>query len=431
MRSLRCVFVLLAAFACAGVLAAPRGMPVKTKPVWDLVSDGKGPIALSSESAFELPQETVRDASAFAVRVEIEFGKDWNADEQRLVKVVSQRIGETGWAIALGGAPKADGGNVAVDVGGELLRDGKVRFIAHPGETHSFAIRSREGVVSLFVDDLLQHQWVKRVVPNLEPVVVGRTDAESLAAAKAKEWKGLTLKSLSVYGPDEPFAYPGEKNFRKVGTRSGKGWFIDAPVDDSDKSLQKILCYGDSIMLGYSPGLRKALEGKAYVYGWCAFRYTPGPVEEDVFRDVSSSEPFDYIFFNNGLHSLHWSEAYVPDAKVVETYRSLVRAFRKGAPKAKLIYLTTTPLLAASPKGQPATAVGPRNETVLRLNRIATKVMSEEGVEVIDLYARLIDHLDYANGGADVFHWNKEKGYPTIYQAIAARVLGTKGDAAP
>lgn len=408
----------------AAALAAPRGMPVKTKPVWDLTTDGKGPVALSAATAFELPQETVKDPGAFAVRVEIEFGQDWNAQDKRLMRIISQRIGETGWALSIGGEPKAYGGNVAVDVGGELLRDGKVRFVAKPGEVHALSIRSREGVVSLFVDDLLQHQWVKRVVPNLEPIVVGRTDEAALTAAKAAAWKGLTLRSLAIYGPDEPFAYPGEKKMRRTGTRSGKGWFIDAPIDDSDAKLPKVLCYGDSIMLGYSPGLRQALEGKAYVYGWCAYRYNPGPVEEDVFKAVASSEKFDYIFFNNGLHSLHWSESYVPDAKAIETYRSLVRAFRAGAPQANLVYLTTTPLLAASPKGQPATAVGPRNAVVTRLNRIAVQVMKEENVEVIDLYAKLIDHLDYANGGTDVFHWTRDRGYPVIFNAIAERVLG-------
>ena len=387
-----------------------------TEPLWNL----EAPAELSAETAFDIPNNAIPDSGAFAVRLEIAFGAEWG-DGDRVAPLLSQRVGDTGWALSLrGAASDKDGGSVVVDVGGELMRNGKIRFFARPGETHSFAVKSRNGVVTLYVDDILNAQWFQRVVPNLEPVAVGRAGSVPEGAAY---WKGLRLLSLKVFGPDEPFRAPGESDTPALGIRSGKGWFVNGPGDVSDATRPRVLCYGDSIMLGYSPGLRKELEGKAYVFDWCHNCPDPGPVDERRFAEVASVAPFDFIFFNNGLHSLHWGSPNVPEAKIEESYRSMVRAFRRGAPKAKLVYLTTTPLLAAAPKGQPATAVGPRNAAVLRLNDVAKKVMEEEGVEVIDLYALLIGHLDYANGGGDVFHWSKDRGYPVIFHAVADRVL--------
>ena len=411
------VLALLAPHAIAKARITPS-----TKPLWDLTgsADLKTPLDLSAETAFDIPNSAIPGSGAFAVRLEVAFGDEWNGDDDRFAPLLSQRVGDTGWALSLRGAPKANDGNIVVDVGGERMREGKIAFLAQPGQTHSFAVKSRNGVVTLYVDDIVRSQWFQRVVPNLEPIAVGRT---ANAPDGTAYWKGLRLVSLQVYGPDEPFMAPGESEIPASGIRSGKGWFVNGPGDVSDAARPRVLCYGDSIMLGYSPGLRKELEGKAYVFDWCHCCPDPGPVDGRLFTEVASVAPFDFIFFNNGLHSLHWGAPKITDGQIEESYRSMVKAFRKGAPKAKLVYLTTTPLLAAAPKGQPATAVGPRNDSVLRLNAIARKVMDEEGVEVIDLYALLIDHLDYANGGGDIFHWSKDRGYPVIFHAVADRIM--------
>lgn len=116
--------------------------------------------------------------------------------------------------------------------------------------------------------------------------------------------------------------------------------------------------------------------------------------------------------------------AFAAEARVEACYRGLVLAFRKGAHKAKLVYLTMTPLLKQMPAGQKPDGFNPGDAVVQRLNRIATKVMQEEGVEVLDLYTVMSERLDYANGGNDIYHWTKDKGYPLIAESITTKMFG-------
>jgi len=79
---------------------------------------------------------------------------------------------------------------------------------------------------------------------------------------------------------------------------------------------------------------------------------------------AAAAEPFD-IIFNNGLHSLRWSPDQVTDAQIEAVYRQMVQTFRKGAPKAKLVWASTTPVTAGS---SPVTGVGELNPVVIRIN---------------------------------------------------------------
>ncbi|MEI6073594.1 MAG: hypothetical protein WCS31_17545, partial [Verrucomicrobiae bacterium] len=65
-------------------------------------------------------------------------------------------------------------------------------------------------------------------------------------------------------------------------------------------------------------------------------------------------------------------------------------------------------------------ALGELNDSVLRLNRIASTVMKEEGVEIIDLYDSLKDKLDLAAG--DQYHWSAE-GTAVIVKQVENKTL--------
>ena len=62
--------------------------------------------------------------------------------------------------------------------------------------------------------------------------------------------------------------------------------------------------------------------------------------------------------------------------------------------------------------------MGEKNPVVLRINRLAEKVMKEEGVEIIDMYTPLAAKLELAAG--DEYHWSGP-AYKMISDAIVAK----------
>jgi hypothetical protein len=60
-------------------------------------------------------------------------------------------------------------------------------------------------------------------------------------------------------------------------------------------------------------------------------------------REAAASADYRAIFFNNGLHSLHWTPEKTTDEQIERQTRAIVRGFREGAPQARLFWLATTP----------------------------------------------------------------------------------------
>ena len=81
----------------------------------------------------------------------------------------------------------------------------------------------------------------------------------------------------------------------------------------------------------------------------------------------------------------------------------MVAAFKANAPKAVLIWASTTPVTA---QGKPGELDPEINPTIVEHNAMAAKVMKEDGVPVDDLGALMMQHLDLARG--DRFHWKPE-----------------------
>jgi lysophospholipase L1-like esterase len=134
---------------------------------------------------------------------------------------------------------------------------------------------------------------------------------------------------------------------------------------------------------------------------------------------------FDAVVFNNGLHSLHWTPEAVSDQVVHDRMQALAQCFKKGAPQAKIVYMTTTPHTAPPPaKDKPVDTLGDKNDVVVRLNTISKQVMNEENIDIIDIYPVLARQLELAAG--DGYHW-KRPAYNIISQNIADNVLPALG----
>lgn len=355
----------------------------------------------------EFPHEVVKDSSAFTAMVKVRLGA---MPEKKPVALLSQTTPKTGWALGLVGHGKR-GVIVEIFCNGAYFTAGWIRP-KQAVEEHSLTITARKGLLVVYLDDEVLRRFHALVTPNLEPVKVGSCD-------------GLEVLSVDFYGPEREYYAPGEPRGPAEGFVGGSGWLVSCPPEKPGVQLPRILCFGDSVLSGYGKRLRKMLEGRAYVYTFGGFVTEPSGagLNKRRFREAAAVRPFDFVVFNNGLHSLHWTPDKVSDEQVKETQRSICRGFREGAPGAKVYWLSTTPHTSRSRNAAgKVDALGELNDMVLRINRLSAEVMREEGVPTIDAYSLLSKRLDFAAG--DAYHWTTA-GYDALSRLIAD-ALGIK-----
>lgn len=188
------------------------------------------------------------------------------------------------------------------------------------------------------------------------------------------------------------------------------------PVDDA--SLPRVLIVGDSISIGYTPRVRKLLDGKANVHRptancrWSAFG------DEHIEEWLGDSK-WDVIHFNFGLWDWYgWSQDVkaTPDS-YAQSLDSIVTKLKKT--NAKLIFAVTTP-----------PCVGPERKVKLvisekraqEFNAAAIEVMKKHGVQINDLFSAIgKDRAKYQRGENDV-HYNEEGR--DLLAAQVAKVIG-------
>jgi hypothetical protein len=397
--------------ACAGAVAAESAQA--PAPVWDLAKDAfaattgriervDGRLVMDGASAFAIPNSALPDASCFTIAMEIRFHA---LEERSNLGLLDQRVSDTGFAVdALKWG--AVGSPLATTVNG--ISYGQNSFRASSNQVWQFVFAVRDGVVAVYQNKAAGPQYLLRVTPNLAPIWVGRTQVRK----DTKPISGYEILSLKVYGPDYKHYLPGESaDTLKNGYVGGQGWLVRVP-GKTDRPLPRILYYGDSISMGYGGRFDALMKDKAHCYHWCHFVGGVDHFPSAAFEAAAGVAPFDVIVFNNGLHSLRWSPDKVTDAQIEAVVRNMIRAFRKGAPKARLVWAATTP---HTEKGRPVRSVGELNPVVVRINTLADKVIREEGVESVDLYALLKDRLDLAVG--DQYHWSGD-AYQLIAEAL-------------
>lgn len=186
----------------------------------------------------------------------------------------------------------------------------------------------------------------------------------------------------------------------------------------SDPKLPNVLIIGDSISIGYTPGVREALAGKANVYR----------IKENGGDSARGLKQLDAwlngmkwaaIHFNFGLHDLKYLDPQgkydVKNGKQVasvEQYEKNLRELvkRLQATGAKLIFATTTPV--------PEASAGRVAGDEAKYNEAAKKVMQESGVAVDDLCALVQPKL------AEYQLPNNVHFTPAGYAALANQVAG-------
>lgn len=200
----------------------------------------------------------------------------------------------------------------------------------------------------------------------------------------------------------------------------GAGWRLQKALV-TDKSRPRVLMIGDSILNGYLPGVTRALEGKAYVDAWVTPTSQGDKSLPRQIGEVLAQGPYDVIHFNLGLHG--WPKGRIPEGQFEPLTQAMVQAFKKNAPKATLIWASTTPVTRQDHPGELEPEINP---IIVEHNAMAATVMKKEGVPVEDLNALMMQHLDLARG--DRFHWKPEgtsllvkKVSETLLKALEAR----------
>lgn len=184
------------------------------------------------------------------------------------------------------------------------------------------------------------------------------------------------------------------------------------PVDDP--KLPRVLLIGDSISIGYTPRVRKLLNGEANVHRpksncrWSAYGY-------EKIEEWMGDSKWDVIHFNFGLWDWYgWKQE---NKATPESYaRNLEGIVQKLQPSgAKLVFAVTTPPCAGPEKKVQFVVT---KERARSFNRAARAVMEKHGVVINDLYSVIGNQRAKYQLGENDVHYN-EAGRDLLAQQVA------------
>jgi hypothetical protein len=179
-------------------------------------------------------------------------------------------------------------------------------------------------------------------------------------------------------------------------------WFPNSNNHD----LPRVLLIGDSITRAYFPAVEGILKGKAYCARIATSKAIGDPALPAQLAAFLGEEKFDVVHFNIGMHGWEYTEdeyrRYLPE---------LLEANRKGAPGAKLVWASTTPVRKDK-------APGPGNERIVARNRLAREFFEKQNIAIDDLYGVIVEHGDLHS---DDVHFNPE-GSKMLAAQVAASV---------
>jgi hypothetical protein len=165
----------------------------------------------------------------------------------------------------------------------------------------------------------------------------------------------------------------------------------------NETNLPRVLLIGDSIVRDYYSEVEKHLAGKAFVARLSTSRFISDPVLLKEIELLLGGTKFDVIHFNNGMHGWQHTEAEYRKA-----FPKLIKTIRSHAPKARLIWATTTPLRDG--KGVTGdTQAEYSDERIAARNGIAAEFVTAQHIPTDDLNAAMQGHPEYHS---DNVHFN-------------------------
>ena len=179
----------------------------------------------------------------------------------------------------------------------------------------------------------------------------------------------------------------------------------------NETSLPRVLLIGDSIVRDYYPEVEKRLAGKAFVGRLATSRFVADAVLLKEIETVLGGTKFDVIVFNNGMHGWQHSEAEYRKA-----FPKLIKAIRAHAPKAKLLWATTTPLRNGKDVTYDTKAEY-SDERIAARNAVAAEIVAAQKIPTVDLNAAVRGHPEFHS---DNVHFNGQGSQMLAAQVCAA-----------
>src|SRR6185436_6780775 len=127
---------------------------------------------------------------------------------------------------------------------------------------------------------------------------------------------------------------------------------------------------------------------------------------------VLTAAKFDVIQFNNGMHGWQHSEAEYRKA-----LPKLIKCIRTQAPKARLVWATTTPLRDGKDVTYDTKAEY-SDERIAARNTLAAEIMTAQKIPTVDLNAAVRGHPEYHS---DNVHFNGQ-GVQILANEVSAAV---------
>ena len=181
------------------------------------------------------------------------------------------------------------------------------------------------------------------------------------------------------------------------------------------QGLPNVLIVGDSITRGYYPAMQKDLSGVANVYLFATSACSGDPRLPGQLHDYFSmmGVKFTVVHFNNGMHGYGYTEA-----QYAAGLPNMIAALRAGAPEAKLIWATITPLLKDNADPSGVGKGGATNARIDARNGLAAVIVQREGTPTDDLHVLMLKHQDLHSG--DVHY--TDAGYAIMAEQVAASI---------
>ena len=222
----------------------------------------------------------------------------------------------------------------------------------------------------------------------------------------------VTLAAILFAAPPAPAADPPRV------VRENIEWLDVWVPGNGVKDQPRVLLIGDSITRACYKTVEDKLKGKAIVCRLATSKSLGDPGLLDEVKLVLGQATFDVVHFNNGMHG--WGYTEDEYAKAVP---DLVAVVRKGAPTAKLVWASTTPVRVSGKVDQ----FDPKTDRVKARNKAAADLMGKEKIPTDDLFALVIDKPDWFSN--DGVHLNA-KGSTAMGDQVAAEVLKSLGGGA-
>ncbi len=196
----------------------------------------------------------------------------------------------------------------------------------------------------------------------------------------------------------------------KTPVRENTEWLDVWLPNSNDHDLPRVLLIGDSITRGYYKHVEANLKGKAYVSRMATSKSLGDPALLDEVALVLKEQSFDVIHFNNGMHGSGYSEQ-----EYAAALPKLVATLRRYAPKAKLIWASTTDVRQRNHLEQ----ADPKTERIVQRNRDAAAILEKQRIPINDLFSLVRDHPEYH--AQDGVHFN-EKGSEILGAQVSSSI---------